>query len=194
MRLISSGNIWGGSGFYSIDTLHEQIGYLQQFTTDLGNGVDDYAGIIWTYAFTATGPTAIVNIYSHTLPRDDAPIFANFRTLTPLLPPTTGYRPVSSIAAEIKANSPAGTRWQFATLTLDNDADLMESVLLLANQVYLPVQNVTGFQVSIDYQPITGRTTGKGAVTGGNSLGLEPADGDLQCTISPGSLISSWAL
>ena len=191
MRLISSGVIWGGESFYSVDTLHQQLGYLQQFTTDSGNGVDDYAAIIWTYALTSTGPLAITNIYTHTKPRDDAPIFANFRSLSPILPPTTGFRNVSSIAQELDAETPPGMRWTFAEITIGNDAKLMEQIIQLVNTVYLPTQTVAGFQVSVDYQPITRAITGKSAATGGNSLGLDPNNGDLMCKMIRTSICTS---
>ena len=170
--------------FYSVDTLHQQLGYLQQFATDSGNGVDDAANVIWAYGLTAAGPTAIVNTYTHTRANPNAPIFANFTSQTPLLPPTTGIRSVSSIAAELETNSAAGARWSFAQITIGNNAALMEQAITLLDKVFLPLQTVTGFQVSVDIQPITRATTGKSALTGGNSLGLHPRkNGELQCKL-----------
>ena len=69
----------------------------------------------------------------------------------------------------------------FGTATFVNDAALFAHVLGLAEAAFLPVQLVKSFQASFVLQPIPRSITSKGALNGGNSLGLNPDDGDLVC-------------
>ena len=72
----------------------------------------------------------------------------------------------------------------FGTATFVNNAALFAHLLTLAEAAFLPVQTVKSFQASFVLQPIPKSITSKADLNGGNSLGLNPDDGDLVCELS----------
>ena len=71
-------------------------------------------------------------------------------------------------------------RQLFGTATIANNATLFTKILEIAEQIFQPLKNVTDFQASVVFQPISRSITTKGALNGGNSLGLEGSR-DLIC-------------
>ena len=69
----------------------------------------------------------------------------------------------------------------FGTATFANNATLFAELFRLATENFKPVQNAAGFQASFVLQPISRAITSKGALNGGNSLGISAKDGDLVC-------------
>ena len=69
----------------------------------------------------------------------------------------------------------------FGTATFDNNATLLAQILSIAEATFKPVQG--NYSIGITLQAVPKSITSKAALSGGNSLGLGPEDGNVICML-----------
>ena len=181
LKTFQQGKLWGGFIIYPIDKRTEQFQHLEHFITASGNGVDDYATIINSYIFTQAGPSFIANQYTYTKLKAYPAILGNFTDDQPQISNTMRITSLTNLTIELGQGTPNGFRQLFGTATFGNNAALFAHLFSLAEAAFRPIQKITGFQASFVLQPIPKSITRRSALTGGNSLGLSPKDGNLVC-------------
>ncbi|MCJ1377709.1 hypothetical protein MMC17_000805 [Xylographa soralifera] len=179
LKTFAQGKLWGGFVINPIETAAEQFQYIEDFATASGNGADPYASVINAYIFGAKGPIAIANQFTYTKPEAFPSILENFTSVQPQISNTLRITNLTDLTIELGAGTPNGFRQLFGTATFAADASLLAHLFSLARAAFLPIQNVTNFQASFVLQPISTAITSKAILTGGNSLGLGPEQGNL---------------
>lgn len=69
----------------------------------------------------------------------------------------------------------------FGTATFANNATLLAQILSIAETTFKPLQR--NYSTGITLQAVPKSITSKAALTGGNSLGLDPEDGNVICML-----------
>ncbi|PYI03224.1 hypothetical protein BO78DRAFT_452043 [Aspergillus sclerotiicarbonarius CBS 121057] len=88
------GPIWGGSVFYSLDNVDQQLKAAAEFSAP--ESYDDYAALIVSFGFSGAQGAAIVNSIEYTKAEENPPAFQPF-TEVPSLYSTLRIAPMSSI-------------------------------------------------------------------------------------------------
>ena len=81
-------------------------------------------------------------------------------------------------------------RYLFGTATFENNATLLAQILSTVEPTFKSVQG--NYSVGVTLQAVPKSITSKGALNGGNSLGLDAEDGNVICmlpSVTDGSLI-----
>ena len=94
------GLLWGGIITYPYQKITELLGYLQDFTEQTGEGVDDYASMELTYSFNASGPLSSGWIGAYTKPQPHPEILKNFTEFQPHLSSTLRNATLSNLTFE----------------------------------------------------------------------------------------------
>ncbi|MCJ1405676.1 hypothetical protein MMC11_008905 [Xylographa trunciseda] len=197
LKTFVQGKLWGGFIMNPIETAAQQFQILEDFTTASGNGVDPHASVINAYIFDAKGPIAIANQFTYTKPDPFPSILENFTSIQPQISNTLRVTNLTNLTMELGQGTPNGFRLfsphssqealanassssqLFGTATFAANASLLADLFTLAGAAFQPIQNITNFQASFVLQPISTAITCKANLTGGNSLGLRPEDGNL---------------
>ncbi|MCJ1226704.1 hypothetical protein MMC12_003357 [Toensbergia leucococca] len=179
LKTFQQGKLWGGFIIYPPTTATEQFELLQNFTTASGAGEDPYATVINSYIFTPKGFSYIANQYTYTKAEAYPAILKNFTDVQPQLSNTMRITNLTNITIELGQGTPNGFRQLFGTATFANNASLFSEIFSIAQTAFLPIQTVKDFQASFVLQPIPTSITDKGALTGGNSLGIDESSGNL---------------
>ena len=74
-RTFDQGLFWGGFLVLPVNESANQLQALQEFTTNSGNGADDYAALESVFAFNSSGSTNQASIIVETRPLSYPPIF-----------------------------------------------------------------------------------------------------------------------
>ena len=173
LKTFPQAKLWGGFIIYPYSSVPTQIQALQDFTTASGAEVDNYASVINAYIFGAYGPEIVANQYTYTKAEKYPDVLKNFTDIQPQYSNTMRITNLTDITIETGAGTPNGFRQLFGTATFANNVTIFAKILSLAKTAYQPVQQVPDFQASIVLQPMPRSITGRGAASGGNSLGLD---------------------
>ncbi|KAI4131050.1 MAG: hypothetical protein LQ347_003140, partial [Umbilicaria vellea] len=144
-----------------------QLQALEDFGAASGAGADPFASVETTFAFTSSGPAAILNQIAYTKAQPYPEITKNFTDIQPVLFNTMRITNLTNITID----------YLFGTATFANNATLLAQILSIAETTFKPLQR--NYSTGITLQAVPKSITSKAALTGGNSLGLDPEDGNV---------------
>ncbi|OOF94119.1 hypothetical protein ASPCADRAFT_208674 [Aspergillus carbonarius ITEM 5010] len=107
LTTFEQGLLWGGSVFYSFDTIDQQLKATAEFSA--AETYDEYASLIASFAFSGAHGATIVHSIEYTKPEENPPAFQPF-TEIPSFYNTLRIAPLSSLSAEQGAYSSNGKR------------------------------------------------------------------------------------
>jgi hypothetical protein len=126
----------------------------------------------------------VANNCEYTKSQPYPPIFQQFTNISEQYYNTMRISNLSDFTIELSgANSPK-LRHLFYTVTYSNDLDVLTQLVQQSNASVQQVKDVAGLIWALSLQPIPTVITAFSSVTGGNSLGLDPTDGNLACKSS----------
>ncbi|KAL8715302.1 MAG: hypothetical protein Q9225_006426 [Loekoesia sp. 1 TL-2023] len=180
LRTFPQAPFYGGQVFYNISTAPQQLKAFADFNR--GEGYDENSSLIQSFAYTSGIGFAIQNSIKYTAPTavERPATFQPFFDIQPQLGSTMRVSNVTDFTTEQGAFSPDGFRQLYRTTTFKNSLPFLQYVYdLFAHQSVPPVQSLAGVQWALTFQPIVPAITSRSDPLGGNSLGLDPADGPL---------------
>ena len=178
LEAIEQGNFWGGFIGFAANTFDAQFAAFEALTA--GNpDYDPYASLIANYVWNVTSQSWYsANNFEYTKPLPYPEVFANFTSL-PSTFTTMRISNLTDFTVELSASNPAGRRQLFSTGTYHNSAKMMKKVYEIANDTVRDMNDVSGIKYSLSFQPEPTILPAKAKASGGNSLGLDPAEGPL---------------
>ena len=178
LEAIEQGDFWGGFIGFTESTFDAQFAAFEALTA--GNpDYDPYASLIANYVWNATSQTWYsANNFEYTKPHPYPEVFANFTSLLSTFS-TMRISNLTDFTVELSASNPPGQRQLFSTGTYRNSAKMMKQVYEIANDTVRDLNGVSGVKYSLSFQPEPIVLLEKAKSAGGNSLGLDPAEGPL---------------
>ncbi|KAL8786217.1 MAG: hypothetical protein Q9213_002906 [Squamulea squamosa] len=178
LRTFPQAPFYGGQVFYQIDTAPEQIAAFAEFA-----GADDFdenASLITSFSYTEQGG-AIQNSIKYTSAETNTKpaVFQPFFRIGNQLGQTMRVSNVTDFTTEQGKFSPDGFRQLYRTTTIKNNRPFLDRVYTLWNLTAPTILPIPGIQWALSIQPIPAKITSRSASLGGNSLGLDPAEGPL---------------
>ncbi|KAI4214140.1 MAG: hypothetical protein LQ351_003225 [Letrouitia transgressa] len=177
LKTFRTNGIWGGTVVQPVQTLPQQISAFVSFNN--ASDYDPYASVINTYVYSRQNGWLVSNILVYTKPQAFPPALEPFTVIEPKILNTVDVRNLKSMTLELNQFSPPGARQLFVTRTYGNDPDLLKEIFAAANITLQTIASVPGLQYEVVFQPLPSVITSRGAATGGNVLGLDPAAGPL---------------
>lgn len=186
MKAFDQGKLWGGFVGFDISTIEQQF---KAFFNILGSPTyDPFAALIYSIAFDPlSGAWGVAAHVAYTKAQADPPFFRPLTSI-PQTFSTARIANLTDFAVELDGSNPLGRRQLFATGTYGNNVDIMRSIWQIANSTAQPLRGISNFKWSLSYQPEPTVVTSKASGTGGNSLGLDPSDGNIFNVL----LTASW--
>ncbi|KAL9597728.1 MAG: hypothetical protein Q9179_004166 [Wetmoreana sp. 5 TL-2023] len=176
LKTFSQGKIWGGTVVNPINTLPAQISAFSNFTN--ATNYDTSASIINTYGYLGSvGSWFVTNLLVYTKPEIDPAVLRPFTDIEPQIASTMRLTNLTDATSEEVKATPYGLRQLFLTRTYGNDPAFLTDVFNIANRTLETFKHTTGLVYNLVYQPLPTSITSHAANSGGNALGLNPADG-----------------
>ncbi|KAG8532442.1 uncharacterized protein KY384_002319 [Bacidia gigantensis] len=196
MRASEQGDFWGGSIIYA-DSVTPQL--LQSFATlNDAHSFDEYAALIFSFSYTsAYGFLTAANI-EYTKATPNPPAFHDFTAAKPQLMNTMRISNQTDFTTEFVQSQPSGRRCVasslvhkngnltfvrrqlYLTSTFGNDLSFLNFVYdLFKSMPFAPLGTIPNLAISVTIQPMPPAITSRSGPLGGNSLGLNLADGSL---------------
>ncbi|KAL8649135.1 MAG: hypothetical protein Q9210_004582 [Variospora velana] len=176
LKAFPQGKIWAGTVFNPITTLPDQVQAFVQFNN--ATSFDTNAALINNYAYTSQlRAWTVTNILVYTNPEVNPRVLRPFTDIQPQLGSTMRLTNLSDVTREQVQNAPNGLRQLFITRTYGNDPHFLARVFHIANQTLQSFPSTPGLVYALVYQPLPSAITSHAAASGGNPLGLDPADG-----------------
>ncbi|MCJ1384458.1 hypothetical protein MMC17_007574 [Xylographa soralifera] len=177
-KIFTQGNIWAGSIGYEISTKEQQLEAFSRFTD--ANNDDTNAALIHGYAWIeGHSDWLISNVYAYTKLEPYPEIFETFMSIKPQIWNGMRITTMKNMAIEMDGSNPSGDRQVYVTVTVSNNVALLSRVFDIANVLLEPLKNKPGLRYAMAYQAIPTCVMSHSLVSGGNALGLDPADGNL---------------
>lgn len=178
LKTFRQGPVWGGAIIHPPGNQAQHYRALEAFTKASGDGVDPSASAMNINFWSAAGHLGTGDVLFYAKPEPYPPILKGFTDIQPVVSNTMRIDNLTGIAAELDNATVGQFRNIFSTFSMGNDARLCERVYQIMNDALAPLLNKTGFSSGLNIQPISRAITSKASLTGGNSLGLDPKDGD----------------
>lgn len=176
MEAFEQGEFWGGFIGYDESTFDAQFEAFEQLNA---GDYDPYAALIASFVWTpATESWYSANNLEYTKPEAYPEAFENFTSL-PSIFSTMRISNLTDFTVELAGSNPAGRRQLFSTGTYHNSAAMMKKVYQIANETVRELSGVANLAYSLSFQPIPVVLLEVAERKGGNSLGLDPANGPL---------------
>ncbi|KAL9022688.1 MAG: hypothetical protein Q9185_000117 [Variospora sp. 1 TL-2023] len=176
LKAFSQGKIWGGSVYNPITTLPDQIQAFVEFNN--AASFDTNAALINIYIYIRhLGGWTASNLLVYTKPEVNPRVLRPFTDIRPQLGSTMRLTTLSDVTHEQVNTVPVGARQLFLTRTYGNDPHFLAQVFHIANQTLQSFSSTPGLVYCLVYQPLPPAITSHAASSGGNPLGLDPADG-----------------
>ncbi|KAL2821471.1 hypothetical protein BJX63DRAFT_378188 [Aspergillus granulosus] len=183
IRTFPQGAIWGGSVYYTLDTIEGQLKAFEKLSS--ADGYDDYASLITSLAFSASVGGAIVNSIIYTKEEEYPAVYGPFFEL-PSLSSTVRIAPLGEIAREQGSFSPDGRRQASATITHRSTLSILNATYTRWNTSLVSIKTIPGIVWSLSLEPLPPSIFARHANT--NSMGLSDASQSLVVT----QLSASW--
>ncbi|KAK2868015.1 hypothetical protein FQN49_003243 [Arthroderma sp. PD_2] len=189
MRTFKQGPFWGGSVFYFEPTFPSQIEALVKELHK--RDASDETHLMISIGYTAQfGQTMCMNQVYYTQAVEKPAVLEPFTEIQPQLDALNSMRVMGlkDSAKEQAADTPGFQRCAYMNTTVNADV----ATLLAATNEYTsaigPIKPVEGLVCSLTLQPYPTSLLKKSASLGGNSLGLDPAEGPLVSVL----LLTYW--
>ncbi|KAH4050217.1 hypothetical protein HBI56_063040 [Parastagonospora nodorum] len=163
LRVFSQGKFWGGQTFHPISTRKDHFHALENLIAAVP--YDKYAHFINTIVITnaSYGNWFIGNSLQYTKSDPPTPFPETFKPFTDI--PRVALFPGApdntlrvdnhtAFTLEYAALNVYPKRWQFATISFGNSAEMMEDFFQMANETIQPFLTLPGFLLSVAYQPL----------------------------------------
>jgi hypothetical protein len=177
MRTFAQGKFWGGFVFYDIETVPQQLEVLVAYTNQ--TNYDVFGAVINSYSWSAQNGFNVANNLEYTMPVVNPPVLQPWTAIQPQLFSTMRISNLSDFTIELNDNSPDGRENFFYTATYSNDLETLTHIFDQFNATLQTIMDIDGLVWSLSFQPIVTAITEHGDMNGGNSLGLEPSEGNL---------------
>lgn len=173
---LPGGKLWGGSRMYLEDSF---LAVESAFVNIIANSAQDpQAGLYVVYVY-AGGAKLVLPALYHKDPNGGASsIWADFDAI-PALSDSTKTRVLAEWGAETMNDSPPGLREVYYVLTIKADSEILTYAREYFFETVLTVADIPGIIPNIVMQGITVPQMQQMKKSGGNALGLDPADGPL---------------
>ncbi|KAI9821262.1 MAG: hypothetical protein M1827_003998 [Pycnora praestabilis] len=182
LKTFQQGKMWGGEVVYPGVLAPQIFANFATFTNAVA--YDPYASLITSYSYVgALGMSLINNYMVYTKPEAYPAAFQPFANLSGQILNTMRISNLTDFTEEIAKDE------IFATLEHAADATTLTTINNISLSCLETVKNATGLVWSISYEPVPTAITKHANTTGGNSLGLDPSDGNLVLTL----LSISWS-
>lgn len=176
------GDMWGGTTISTATELHNSIEALVNF--NINHASDPFAAVFLVYAYVPSARTTLVSAtLNYGNPVENPPILSNFTNLT-TLSSTMRITNITSLVNGTAEAQPSGLRESYWTLTILNDADLMNDICKIVDQELQNITNATNVLPAIIFQPISEPMISHMSKNDGNALGI---------TLEHGPLIRKWS-
>ena len=176
MEAFDQGDFWGGSVVYDRSTFDAQFQAFEAFNA---GPYDQYAALINSYAWVLEAQMWIAsNSLEYTKPQEYPATFENFTSL-PNITDTMRISNLTDFTDELAVSNPVGRRQLFTTNTFRNSAALMKTTFDISDELVREMIGVSGLSYSLSFQPVPVILLERAEQQGGNSLGLDPANGPL---------------
>ncbi|KAL8993114.1 MAG: hypothetical protein Q9169_006594 [Polycauliona sp. 2 TL-2023] len=142
---------------------------------------DENASLITSFSYTGSQGGAIQNSmkYTSATVNKKPAVFQPFIDIGSQLGQTMRVSNVTDFTTEQGAFSADGFRQLYRTTTFKVSRPFLDRVYALWNTTVPTIISIPGIQWSLSLQPIPPAITSRSLPLGGNSLGLDPADGPL---------------
>lgn len=100
LKTFEQGKIWGGEILHPYTDVMVQLQALEDFGAASGAGADPFASVETTFAFTSSGPAAILNQIAYTKAQPYPEITKNFTDIQPVLFNTMRITNLTNITIE----------------------------------------------------------------------------------------------
>ncbi|KAJ8065368.1 hypothetical protein OCU04_006056 [Sclerotinia nivalis] len=173
------GDMWGGMTISNATEPPNAFEALVSF--NINHAPDPFAAVFLAYAYLPSAGTTLVSAtLNYGIPIIDPAIFSNFTNLASISS-SLRITNLTSLVNSTAATQPPGLRESYWTLTMFNDADLMNDICKILDQEVQNINNATNVIPAIVFQPISKPIISQFSKNGGNALGITTEDGPLIC-------------
>ncbi|RDW59488.1 FAD binding-containing protein [Coleophoma cylindrospora] len=174
------GDLWAGSQTFLYDNSTAAALNAAFYNFNINAVNDPYAAVILAYAYAqAENIYVIASDLQYGKPVVNPPILQNFTAVPSPIADTLKIQNLSALTVEFQASNPYGFRQTFWALMVQNDAELMNTIVSIFQSETNGIVNASGLVASCVFQPITVPMLSHFSKNGGNALGLSASDGPL---------------
>ncbi|TGO13537.1 hypothetical protein BTUL_0068g00460 [Botrytis tulipae] len=170
------GKLWGGNILYPATTADQQINALADFSSD--PAYDEYASLITSFAFQPSIGSVVVNNIVYTKPVANPVVYQPFTAIQPQYSNTLRITNLTDIGSETGGTF-SQLRTLFITTTFKANKQMINATYNAWNAALPSIQSLSNITWSLSFEPAPANIPAKSASTGGNILGVTPADGPL---------------
>ncbi|KAF7895787.1 uncharacterized protein EAF01_009749 [Botrytis porri] len=170
------GKLWGGNVLYPATTADQQIDALAEFSSN--PAYDEYASLITSFAFQPSVGSVVVNNIVYTKPVANPVAYQPFTAIQPQYSNTLRITNLTDIGGET-AGTITQLRTLFITTTFEANKQMINATYNAWNAALPSIQSLSNVTWSLSLEPIPSSVPAKSASTGGNLLGVTPAEGPL---------------
>ncbi|KAB8296916.1 hypothetical protein EYC80_002325 [Monilinia laxa] len=171
------GDMWGGTIIASATELPIAIEALVNL--NINHASDPFAAVFLAYAYVPSAGTTLVSAtLDYGKPIANPPIFSNF-TDSPDISSTLRIANLTTLINATAGAQPPGLRESYWTLTILNDANLLNDICKIFDQEVQNITNATNVLPAIILQPISEPIISHFSKNGGNALGITAEHGPL---------------
>ncbi|KAK0634240.1 putative oxidoreductase [Bombardia bombarda] len=182
-----AGPIWGGSVYYSITTVDDQLKAFVDISA--ANSYDEYSSLITSFGFASGQGTAVVNSIEYTkVGEANPPVFAPLMAIPSLLS-TMRLDSMTNISIEQGAFSPDGRRQLSVVTTHASTLAMLNATYINYNRSLAAVEQVADMVWSISLDPLPPAIYAR-PQSQANALGL--AGRSTGATLVVAQLSASW--
>ncbi|GFF79689.1 bifunctional solanapyrone synthase [Aspergillus udagawae] len=182
-RVFEQGPIWGGTAYYSLDTIDEQLRAFADLNS--AEGYDEYASLITSFGFAKGKGAAVVNSIVYTKAEERPAVFEPILKI-PSLFSTMRVRSMHEMSLEQGSFALNGKRQLSAVTTHASTVPMLNATYLRWSSSLAAIEDVPGIVWSLSLEPLPPAIYARASTT--NSMGLSQASGSLVVTL----LSATW--
>ncbi|RHZ72756.1 hypothetical protein CDV55_105257 [Aspergillus turcosus] len=182
-RAFEQGPVWGGSVYYALDTIDEQLRAFADLNS--AEGYDEYASLITSFGFAAGKGAAVVNSVVYTKAEEQPAVFEPVMKI-PSLFSTVRVASMHEMSLEQGSFAPNGKRQLTAVTTHASTVPMLNATYQRWSSSLAAIEDVPGIVWSISLEPLPPAIYARASTT--NSMGLSEASGSLVVTL----LSATW--
>ncbi|KAL2820550.1 hypothetical protein BDW59DRAFT_150682 [Aspergillus cavernicola] len=186
LRAFEQGPVWGGSVYYSLETVDAQLRAFSELNGGGdGDGYDEFASLITSFGYAAGTGAGVVNSIVYTREEERPAVFEKFFEM-PVVDSSMRVAGMREIAEEQGSFSPDGRRQMMVVTTHGSTVSMLNATYLRWNSSLASIEAVPGIVWSISLEPLPPSIYARAPRK--NSLGLGDGTEPLVVTL----LSASW--